>query len=94
MNGRAEIESGIRQIFTDHQTAAYVWKIRDVRLLSPEVAVLRAVAGMVPPGQSDLNPTVNTIQTLVARSMMANGTLRSFRILPLSFTEDRNWYSN
>ena len=37
-----------------------------MRFLSPEVAVLRAVAGMVFPGQMDLNPTVNAIQTLVA----------------------------
>jgi len=29
-------------------------------------AVLRAVVGMVPPGQSDLNPQLNALQTLVA----------------------------
>ena len=37
-----------------------------MRFLTPDVAVLRAVAGMVPPGQSDLNPAVNAVQTLVA----------------------------
>ncbi len=66
MNGRAEIESNLSQIFADHQTAAYVCKIREVRLLTPEVAILRAVVGMIPPGQSDINPAVNAIQTLVA----------------------------
>lgn len=85
MNGRAEIESGIRQIFTDHQTAAYVWKIRDVRLLSPEVAVLRAVAGMVPPGQSDLNPAVNTIQTLVAAKYDGQWRIALFQNTPAQF---------
>ncbi len=30
------------------------------------MAALSAVAGLVPPGQSDLNPAVNAIQTLVA----------------------------
>jgi len=65
-NGRAEMEAEIGKIFADHQTAAYVWKVREVRFLTPDVALLRAVVGMVPPGQSDLNPAVNAIQTLVA----------------------------
>jgi uncharacterized protein (TIGR02246 family) len=66
LNGRAEIEAEMSRIFAHHQTAAYVGKIREVRFLTAEVAILRAVAGMVPPGQTDINPTVNTIQTLVA----------------------------
>jgi uncharacterized protein (TIGR02246 family) len=66
LNGRAEIEKELRRIFADHQTAAYVGKVREVRFLTPDVAVLRAVSGMVPSGKSDLNPAVNTIQTLVA----------------------------
>lgn len=48
LNGRAEIESVLGQIFADHPTAAYVGKVRSVRFLTPKVAVLRAVAGMVP----------------------------------------------
>jgi uncharacterized protein (TIGR02246 family) len=64
--GRAEIVSTLQQIFADHLTAPYVSKIRNVRFLSPEVAVLRAVVGMVPPGQSELDPNLNAIQTLVA----------------------------
>jgi uncharacterized protein (TIGR02246 family) len=66
IDGRSAIEAEIRRIFTDHQTAAYVGKVREVRFLAADVAILRAVSGMVPPGQSDLNPAVNTIQSLVA----------------------------
>lgn len=66
LDGSAEIESVLSQIFANHPTAAYVAKVRSVRFLAPNVAILRAVAGMVPPGQSDLNPAVNAIQTLVA----------------------------
>ena len=66
LNGRGEIASSLAGIFADHPTASYVGKVREVRFLTPDVAVLRAVAGMVPPGQSDLNPAVNAIQTLVA----------------------------
>ena len=66
MTGRAEIAATLGQIFADHITAPYVNKVRSVRLLSPEVAILRAIVGMVPPGQSDLNPALNAHQTLVA----------------------------
>jgi uncharacterized protein (TIGR02246 family) len=66
MHGRAEIEKSLTQIFSDHQTGAYVAKIRQVRYLSPHIAVLRAVAGMVPAGRADLNPELNAVQTLVA----------------------------
>jgi uncharacterized protein (TIGR02246 family) len=66
VNGRPQIESHLSQIFADHLTATYVGIIREVRLLSPDVALLRAVAGMVPPGKSDLNPATNAVQTLVA----------------------------
>jgi len=66
MTGRAEIVSTLGQIFAGHVTAPYVSKVRSVRLLSPDVAILRAIVGMVPPGQSDLNPAVNAHQTFVA----------------------------
>lgn len=66
MNGRAEIAATLGQIFADHITASYVSKVKSVRLLSPDVATLRAIVGMVPVGQSDLNPAVNAHQTVVA----------------------------
>lgn len=66
MSGRAEIAATLGQIFADHVTATYVAKIRAVRFLAPDVALLRAVVGMVPPGQSDINPAVNALQTIVA----------------------------
>jgi uncharacterized protein (TIGR02246 family) len=66
MVGRAEIAATLRQIFADHQTAAYVAKVRDVRFLAPDVARLRAVAGLVPPGRSEIAAQLNAIQTLIA----------------------------
>src|SRR6266540_3892491 len=85
MNGRAEIASVLGQIFADHQTGAYVGKVRDVRFLAPEVAVLRAVSGMVPPGQSDLNPAVNTIQTLVAARRDGRWRIALYQNTPAQF---------
>jgi len=84
-NGRAEIESEIAKIFADHQTAAYVGKIREVRFLTPDVAVLRAVSGMVSPGQSDLNPAVNTIQTLVAVKRDGRWRIAVYQNTPAAF---------
>ena len=66
LDGPGEIESSLSQIFAHHQTAPYVAKVRHVRFLTPQVALLRAVVGMVPPGQVDLNPAVNSIHTLTA----------------------------
>jgi uncharacterized protein (TIGR02246 family) len=67
MHGPEEIESALGEIFADHETAAYVAKIREVQLLTPELALLSAVVGMVPPRQDDLDPDKNALQTLVAR---------------------------
>jgi len=62
----AEIAAVHRRIFDDHRTGAFVGKVRSVRFLNAEVAVLCAVAGMVMPGKSDLEPDRNAVQTLVA----------------------------
>jgi uncharacterized protein (TIGR02246 family) len=64
--GKSVIESNLRSIFAHHRTAAYVGIVRTIRFLSPDVAVLRAVAGMVPPEQQDIHPAVNAVQTIVA----------------------------
>ena len=65
-DSRATIEDHLRPIFADHPTAAYVAKVREIRMLSSNVGILRAVVGMIPPGSDDVNPAGNTIQTLVA----------------------------
>ncbi len=80
--GKAEIISTLQQIFADHPTAPYVSKIRGVRFLSPEVAVLRAIVGMVPPAQSDLDPKLNAIQTLVAAKRDGQWRIELFQNTP------------
>ena len=64
--GRERIASDISGIFADHPTGRYVWKVRSVRLLGSDAAILRAIAGIVPAGQSDFNPQINALQTLTA----------------------------
>ncbi len=85
LNGQSEIEASLRQIFADHPTAAYVGKIREVRFLTPAVAVLRAVVGMVSPGQSDLNPALNAVQTLVATTRDGRWRIAVFQNTPAAF---------
>ena len=40
--------------------------VRDVRSVGQQVAILRATAGMVPPGKDRVMPERNCLQTLVA----------------------------
>jgi uncharacterized protein (TIGR02246 family) len=85
LNRRTEIQSVLRKIFASHPTAAFVEKITDVRFITPDVAVLRAVAGMVPSGKSDINPAVNTIQTLVAAKIDGAWHISVFQNTPAAF---------
>lgn len=85
MNGQPEIESVLGQIFIDHVTATFVGIIREVRFLSAEVAVLRAVVGMIPPGMNDINPAVNAIQTLVAAKQQGQWKAALFQNTPAAF---------
>jgi uncharacterized protein (TIGR02246 family) len=85
MDGRAAIEAELSQIFADHETAAYVGKVREVRLLTPEVVLLRAVAGLVPPGKSEINPATNSIQTLVVTKEDGTWRIALFQNTPAQF---------
>jgi uncharacterized protein (TIGR02246 family) len=76
MDSRAEITRHLKPIFASHPTAAYVAKVRQVRRLASEIWILRAVAGMIPPGSSDIKPEINTIHSLVA-ARHAHGWLAS-----------------
>ncbi len=65
--GREEAVTNLEQIFSSHQTAAFVAIVKTVRFIGTDAAILRAVAGMLPPGQSTINPNVNTHHTLIAQ---------------------------
>lgn len=85
MDGPAEIESALGGVFSDHETADYVAVVRELRFLSPDTALLRAVVGMVPPGESDLNPEQNAIQSLVARHDSGQWRIELFQNTPARF---------
>jgi uncharacterized protein (TIGR02246 family) len=85
-NGRSDIESHLAPVFASRPTPAFVGKVREVRALGGAAALLRAVAGMVASGGNDINPDLNTIQTLVA-SRDAGGPWRieMFHNTPAAF---------
>jgi uncharacterized protein (TIGR02246 family) len=66
VNGQIEIGAHVSEIFSHHQTASYVTIVREVRSVTSDVTLLRANAGMVPPGKDDLNPELNAVQSVVA----------------------------
>lgn len=56
VDGPAAIAAHLGQIFADHPTPTYVAKIREVRALAKDVALLRAVAGLLPRRRSSIRP--------------------------------------
>ena len=85
MNGRKQINDEIAQIFAHHKVASYVGIIREIRPLAATVFVLRAVAGMIPPGASAINPAVNAIQTLIAQKEQEQFRIAIFHNTPAAF---------
>lgn len=73
------------QIFTHHQTATYVAKVQSVRLLGEDVALLRAIAGMVPPGQRTINPAVNAHHTVLVERRDGEWRVVLFQNTPAQF---------
>jgi uncharacterized protein (TIGR02246 family) len=66
VSGRERIASYLAGIFADHKVASFVTIVREVREIAPNVTLLRAHAGMVPTGKSEINRATNAVQTLVA----------------------------
>ncbi|MET7859376.1 SgcJ/EcaC family oxidoreductase [Streptomyces sp. NPDC005318] len=81
----SEVEGHLSPIFADHPTAAYVWKVREVRPLGGSAAMLRAIAGMVPPGRAEPNPAVNAVQTMVAEYGSGSWRVALFQNTPAAY---------
>jgi uncharacterized protein (TIGR02246 family) len=64
--GRENILAHLQPIFENHQTPPFKSIVKDIRMLSPETALLRAIVGMIPNGKADVNPELNAHQTLIA----------------------------
>ncbi|MGG1482383.1 SgcJ/EcaC family oxidoreductase [Bacillus smithii] len=83
--GREEIFSHLDPIFKEHPTPPFVTKVKNVRFLDSDAAILRAIAGMVPPGQSEIDPKLNTHHTLVAVKKDGKWRIALFQNTPAQF---------
>lgn len=85
IDGRAQIERHLAEIFSSHPTASYVTKVIEIRWLAVNAALLRAVAGMVPPGQNELHPDRTAVQSLVAVFSQPPWRISLFQNTPAQF---------
>ncbi len=85
INGRTAIQAELNRIFTEHVPAMYVARVREVRFPSPDLAILWAVAGMLPRGQNELDPAAHTIQTVVAVQRKEEWQIALFQHTPAQF---------
>jgi uncharacterized protein (TIGR02246 family) len=85
VDGRDEIRSHLSGIFADHATGSYVGAVRGARLLGPDVGILRAVTGLIPDGEEDVNPATNAIQSLIAVRVDGDWRVALFQNTPAAF---------
>jgi uncharacterized protein (TIGR02246 family) len=85
MAGRADIQRQLAAIFKDHVTAPYTVKVKGVRFLGADVAVLRAMVGMAPNAETPLRPATNAWQTLVAERRGGRWEIVLFQNTPAQF---------
>jgi uncharacterized protein (TIGR02246 family) len=85
MKGPNEIESELTKVFSNHKVSSYISIIREVRPLSSSIYLLRAVVGMVPPGQNEINPKVNAIQSMIACIQTGEFKIVLFQNTPAAF---------
>lgn len=85
VNGQLEIGAHLSGIFSHHQTPRYISIVREVRLVAPDVTLLRANTGLVPADKNDLDPELNAVQSMLA--VRKGGTLKIalFQNTPAAF---------
>jgi uncharacterized protein (TIGR02246 family) len=85
MSTPAAILAHLEPIFRDHPTARFVVKVREVRMIGETAALLRAVAGMVPPGATKIKPEVNAIQSVIASKRGGRWQIELFQNTPAAW---------
>ena len=81
----ALIKDHLAKIFDDHVPAKFVGKVREIRPLGPDAALLRSVAGMLPPGHGNVDPNLNVTQVLVAARRSGEWRIVHFQNTPARF---------
>ena len=84
-SGTQTIGADMSNIFADHETGRYAVKVHSVRPLGAQVMILRAIAGLVPPGRTAINPETNSHQTGVAEEQQGQWKIALFQNTPAQF---------
>ena len=84
-SGRQTIGTEMSSIFADHETGRYAVSVQSARALGPQAVILRAIAGLVPPGQIAINPKTNSHQTVVAEVQDRRWRIVLFQNTPAQF---------
>jgi uncharacterized protein (TIGR02246 family) len=85
VTAKKEIEAHVGEVFAHHMTPPYITQVKSVRLLGADAAILRAIAGMIPPGQTELEPKLNAWHTLVAVKQGGEWQIALFQNTPAQF---------
>ena len=80
--GREAFAAGLRAIFAGHRTPAYVARVQAIHRLTPDTVLLRAIAGLVPPGSREVRGDLNAVQTVVAIRQGASWRVALFQNTP------------
>lgn len=72
-------------IITNHPTATYVAHVTDIRDIGAKLWLLRAMAGMVPPGEDQVNPAVNALHTVLVRGGDERASIVLFQNTPAQY---------
>jgi uncharacterized protein (TIGR02246 family) len=83
--GRIAVEREMTRIFADHRPARYVANVHSIEELADTITLLRAVVGMIPPGESELHPDRNAHQTVLARRRDEGWQIVLFQNTPAQF---------
>jgi uncharacterized protein (TIGR02246 family) len=84
-SGKQTISTEMANIFADHETGRYAVKVNSVRALGSQVVILRAIAGLVPPGKRAINSATNSHQTVVALEQDGQWRIALFQNTPAQF---------
>lgn len=85
VSGQLDIGAHVSEVFSHHQTPRYIGIVREVRSMAPDVTLLRANSGLIPPGKDDIDPALNAVQSLVAVRKSGSWKIALFQNTPAQF---------
>lgn len=86
--GIDSIADHLDEIFASHVTPTFVGAVRAYESVATDVILIRAIAGLVPPGRADIDPSLNAVQTIVATKRGGGWLVALLQNTPAAFHQD------